>query len=111
MMTKSERNNLILAIISVLSLCIALILNFFRTEWFGVIKGYAPHNFGFNIIYFLPLIFIHFLTAGIALIWLLLKWDSRKNLIIKWITFLLIMPAVAFFIISIAVIFHIFRNN
>ncbi len=111
MITKSERNNLILSIVSVGSLAVALLLNLFRAEWFGVIKGYAPHNAGFNFLYFFPLIFLHFITALISLIWLLLKWDSRQNKRIKRITFVLILPSMIFFIISIAKIISILRIN
>jgi hypothetical protein len=110
-MTKSERNNLILSIISVLALGIALLLNYYRTEWFGVIKGYAPHNFGFNLIYFIPLLFVHYATAGISLFWLLLRWDSRFNIKIKWVTVLLIIPAILSFILGVIQTISLMRMN
>ena len=38
-----------LSIYSLGLLVIAFALNAFRTELFGVVKGYAPHNLTFNL--------------------------------------------------------------
>jgi hypothetical protein len=35
-------------------LIFALLVNEFREPLLGIKKGYAPHNFGFNFVFFLP---------------------------------------------------------
>jgi hypothetical protein len=93
-MTKGEKINLAFSFFSILALITALLLNYFRTELFGVIKGYAPHNFGFNMTYFLPLIFLSLLSAFVSLVWLRNQWKNRKNGKLKWLTLILNLPAV-----------------
>jgi len=109
MISKGEKANLIISVISGVSLIIALILNYFRTEWFGVIKGYAPHNFGFNFTYFLPLIFLSLVTAFISMVWLFSKWKIRQNKIYKWITLVLFLPTICCFFIMLVSIFQMLR--
>jgi ABC-type Fe3+-siderophore transport system permease subunit len=110
MITKQERNNLILSSISTISLIAALALNYFRTEIFGVVKGYAPHNFSFNMVYFFPLLFSGFLTAVISALWLAMKWNARQNKNIKWLTLVLTFPAILAFFGLIISALSIFRN-
>ena len=44
----------ILPIFTIGLLLTTLIINEFRFELFGIRPGYAPHNFGFNMFFFLP---------------------------------------------------------
>jgi len=44
----------ILPIFAIGLLATTLIVNEFRFELFGIRPGYAPHNFGFNMLFFLP---------------------------------------------------------
>jgi hypothetical protein len=46
---------LYLSIISFFLLLIAQIANVFRQELFGIVPGYAPHNFSFNLAFFIPI--------------------------------------------------------
>lgn len=110
-MTKGEKINLTISILSILSLMAAFILNYFRSELFSVIKGYAPHNFGFNMIYFLPLIFLSLLSAFISLIWLHNQWGKRQNRKLKWLTMILSMPAVCCLLLGIIETFMMLRQH
>ena len=109
MTTKGEKANLVFSIVSFTLLLAALILNYLRTELFGVVKGYAPHNFGFNVIYFIPLTFLSVLTAIISVTWLFGNWSKRRNRNIKWITLLLILPVIFSFFIGLINIFQLLR--
>lgn len=110
-MTKGEKINLSISILSVLSLITAFALNYFRTELFGVIKGYAPHNFGFNMIYFLPLILLSLLSAFVSLIWLGNQWKKRPNRKLKWLTMILSIPAVCCLLFGIIETFMLMRQQ
>lgn len=98
-MEKGETTNLIFSIVSVITLMIALILNYFRTELFGVVKGYAPHNFGFNMTIFMPLSLLSFLTGIVSIIWLINKWRKRQNTGLKKLTLILSIPSFGFLIL------------
>ncbi|TYA92387.1 hypothetical protein FUA24_02560 [Seonamhaeicola marinus] len=43
-----------MAFSSLVILIFALLANEFREPLFGIKRGYAPHNFGFNFMFFLP---------------------------------------------------------
>jgi len=109
MRLKGDIINLILSILSLVSLTTALLLNYFRTELFGVVKGYAPHNFSFNITYFFPLSIISILTSLVSLIWLKNKWKHRQNKTVKWITLSMSLPAICFLILMTINVFLILR--
>lgn len=110
-MTKEEKIYLSISILSILSLMAAFILGYFRTELFGVIKGYAPHNYGFNMICFLPLILLSLSFAFVSLIWLSNQWKNRQNRKLKWVIMILSMPAVCIFLYVIIGIFMILRQH
>lgn len=45
-----------------------LTVNYFRAELFGIIPGYAPHNFGFNMLFFIPVnIFLMFCSLFVVI--------------------------------------------
>jgi hypothetical protein len=44
-----------MAVVVALLFTLGLTINFFRRELFGIVPGYAPHNFGFNAFFFIPL--------------------------------------------------------
>ena len=67
--------------IGTLLLLLAFILGFFRQQLFGVIPGYAPHNFAFNVILIFPLVFFSLLICFIVVIVINVKW---KNLNLKY---------------------------
>ena len=39
----------ILVLIANLAFALIFIFGNYRMKWFGVLPGYAPHNFGFNV--------------------------------------------------------------
>jgi hypothetical protein len=109
-MTKGEKFNLAFSILSALSLLLAIVFNLFRTQLFGVIKGYAPHNFGFNLRIFVPLILLSLITAIISIIWVNNRWRNRKSKILKRITVILNFPAIIFLILLLFNLFMIMRK-
>jgi len=71
-----------------------LIINFFRKELFGIIPGYAPHNFGFNFIFFIPL---NLIVIGLCLYIItktLLNWNIGTDRKEKIQTLCLTIPII-----------------
>jgi len=58
----------ILPIFAIGLFLITFVINEFRYELFGIRPGYAPHNFGFNMLFFLPSTVISLICALIVLI-------------------------------------------
>tara|TARA_R110002096_G_C14608788_1_gene723265 strand:+ start:2058 stop:2333 length:276 start_codon:yes stop_codon:yes gene_type:complete len=74
-----------------------LFVNEFR-NYIGFAKGYAPHNFAFNIGFFLPSTFLS-MALGIATIGRTIKhWNSWSNLKKKWIFIGLSLPGIIFWV-------------
>ena len=72
-----------------------LLVNEFR-NYIGFAKGYAPHNFTFNIGFFLPSIFIS-MTIGIMAIGRTIKhWTNWTNLKMKWTIIGFSIPGIGF---------------
>ena len=34
--------------------CAAQVINYYREPWLGIVPGYAPHNFAFNLSFYIP---------------------------------------------------------
>ena len=98
-----QKINLIVAIIALALILLANILNYFRLELFGVIHGYAPHNFAFNLTIFFPLNFFGILLSIITLTLTLGKWRKWTNIRMKWTTLIFN------FIVILYVLFILFR--
>lgn len=82
-------------------LIIALGVNFFREPLFGIKEGYAPHNFGFNIIFFLPSMVIA-LGLGLVVITRTIKhWKTWTDFKKKWILIGLSIPAIGLWAVMI----------
>ncbi|WP_335977350.1 hypothetical protein [Gaetbulibacter jejuensis] len=74
-----------------------LFVNEFRI-YIGFAKGYAPHNFTFNILFFIPASFIS-MIIGIAAIGRTIKhWKSWREIKKKWIIIGLSMPGIVFWV-------------
>ena len=61
-------------------LVITLLLNHFRTILFGFEKGYAPDNFVFNFIIFLPAMLISLILGLTSLVRILKHWKKWDEL-------------------------------
>ena len=87
-----------MALTSFILLALALLINYFREPLLGVKVGYAPHNFSFNFLFFLPVIFTS-LGLGIAVIGRTVKhWKKWNNLNKKLIFIGLSSPIILLFI-------------
>ncbi|MFC4634426.1 hypothetical protein ACFO3O_10945 [Dokdonia ponticola] len=88
-------------------LMIALLINYFREPLLGIKEGYAPHNFSFNFLFFLPAILTS-LGLAIAVVGRTIKhWKKWGDLNRKLLFFGLSSPVillVAFQIIRILTI-------
>ncbi len=75
-------------------LILTLLVNFLREPLLGVKEGYAPHNFGFNVMFFIPSMLIA-LGLGLAVIGRTIKhWKVWTNLSKKWTLIGLSIPAI-----------------
>jgi hypothetical protein len=92
-----QRIDLILARLAASLFSIALILNYFRYELFGVVPGYAPHNFSFNFSIFIPLTVSALLLSTHVNFRVLLYWSDRPNLLQKLLALLLTTPIIVLF--------------
>ncbi|WP_404986887.1 hypothetical protein ACI513_07980 [Chryseobacterium sp. M5] len=46
---KAQFIDYLLIVIANLAFALIFIFGYYRLEWFGVIPGYAPYNFAFNV--------------------------------------------------------------
>lgn len=90
-----------MALTSFALLFIALLINYFREPLLGIKEGYAPHNFSFNFLFFLPAILTS-LGLGVAVIGRTIKhWKKWKNLNKKLLFIGLSSPVILLFIFQI----------
>lgn len=89
--------DIILSLLAIALLAIALILNYFRLELFNVVPGYAPHNFWFNLTFFIPLTVSSLLISIIVNVRILANWKNRPNFIKKIISLILTTPIIIMF--------------
>lgn len=73
-------------------LIIALVVNYFRLEWLGVVPGYAPHNFSFNVVFFIPIVLTSTLISYFVAGQTLMNWRRLPNIGIKFLTVLMTAP-------------------
>ncbi|MCX7550124.1 hypothetical protein [Xanthomarina sp. F2636L] len=86
-------------------LILALVINEFREPLFGIKKGYAPHNFGYNFTFFLPSMLI-VIGLGFVVIGLAIKhWKTWTDLNKKLILIELSFPAIGIWIFIIVKMF------
>ncbi len=89
------------AIIADCLLIIALIINYFRLEWFGIVPGYAPHNFSFNFVFFIPMVLTSALIAYFVAGQTLLNWKRLPDIRVKLLIVLMTLPIPILLIIQI----------
>jgi len=87
-----------MALASLGILILTLVINEFREPLLGIKKGYAPHNFGFNFMFFLPSMLIT-LGLGLAVVGRTIKhWKTWTDLNKKWTLIGLSIPAIGLWI-------------
>ncbi|EAP87150.1 hypothetical protein [Croceibacter atlanticus] len=97
-MNKKLKWTLRMALTSFSLLVFALLINYFREPLLGIKEGYAPHNFSFNFLFFLPAILTS-LGLGIAVIGRTIKhWKNWNSLNRKLIFIGLSSPVILLFI-------------
>jgi len=87
----------ILPILSTGLLMITLLINHFRFELLGIVPGYAPHNFGFNMLFFLPSTILSLIGALIVLF----RIDKIKIKRVNLIRVLIVLPIIALWTIQV----------
>ena len=91
----SERKLLNISIFLFFALISILLISYYR-RFFGVIEGYAPYEFAFNMLFFIPsILFIMIMTLVITLK-VKSKWRYYKNTSWKWITISFLSPVILF---------------
>lgn len=82
-------------------LILSLVINEFREPLFGIKKGYAPHNFGFNFLFFLPSM-LFAIGLGFAVIGRTIKyWKTWEDLNKKLTLIGLSIPSIGLLIFMI----------
>jgi len=71
-----------------------LVVNEFRYELFGIVPGYAPHNFSFNLSFFLPSMVLLLIGALIVVVRFKHKATTRER---NW-RLVLVSPVIVFWI-------------
>lgn len=95
--SNGQKINLIVSTVSLISISLAILLNQYRYELFGVVPGNAANNAGFNMLIFLPLSFVGLLLSVISLTLTVVKWKKWRNVKIRIWTFVMALPAIGFF--------------
>jgi len=95
---------------SIVSCCLILmiyLINYTKEFIFGLKDGYAPHNFGINILVFGPLMLLSFILSLIVVIRIIKYWKLWGNLKSKYLTLGLALPAIIIYTDLLIIIFSI----
>jgi hypothetical protein len=68
--------------------------NHFRLELFGIVPGYAPHNFGFNMLFFIPANLLIILGCFIVIARTLINWNHWRKPTQRIIPLCLTLPII-----------------
>ena len=98
---KKEKWTIKLATFSLTSLIAILTINYFREELFGIKKGYAPHNFAFNMTFLLPATFVILMTSTITIAGTLFNWRKWTGLKERLVPLLMTVPIIGLFLFQI----------
>jgi hypothetical protein len=99
--TERFRRAAFFALGSLLLFLVAETVNFNREAWLGVTPGYAPHNFSFNLSFYLPMMVVSNVLAFTAVVYYIrsLRAARKKGLrprALEWMTVLPIIPVLYF---------------
>lgn len=97
----SINKTLLISIISCVIFISVYIINIYREELFGVIPGYGPHNFGFNILFYIPLNVLSLTLSIYAIFQAIRKWRVWNEITKKTLILFLSSPTIFFWIILI----------
>ena len=95
---RHQRKLLCWAISADALLITTLVVNYFRFDWFGIVPGYAPHNFSFNVVFFIPVVFTAALIAYFVAGQVLINWRRLPKGLIKLLIILMTAPIPILFI-------------
>ena len=82
---------------SIVSFCLVLmmfIIDFIKEPILGLKDGYAPHNFGLNILIIAPSMLISFILSLIVAFRIVKYWKIWPTLKSKYVTLVLALPAI-----------------
>lgn len=109
---KAQFIDYLLIVIANLAFALIFIFGYYKFEWFGIIPGYAPYNFAFNVGVILPLTFISFAISVFVFFRALLNWKKRPNKLDNSFLVFFSLPSIILFIrVFISLMFHIFTSN
>lgn len=91
----NERTLFHISILLLSSLIAVLLICHYR-RLFGVIEGYAPYEFTFNMLFFLPSLLIIFIGTLITTLKVKSKWIYYENNRLKWFTMTFLTPIILF---------------
>lgn len=109
---RAERIDYILIVIANLAFALIFIFGNYRLEWFGVIPGYAPYNFAFNVGVILPLTFISVVISIVVFFRILVSWKKRKNKLDNYFFVFFSLPGIILVLrIFTVLVFDIFTSD
>jgi hypothetical protein len=102
---------LIFAVGSLLVFLIVETVNFNREAWLGITPGYAPHNFGFNVSFYMPSMIVSSGLAIMSVVYYIrsmrvLRRNGLRPRVLEWATVLPIGPIL---MLNVMVILFIIR--
>lgn len=109
---KAQFIDYILIVIANLAFALIFIFGYYRLEWFGIIPGYAPYNFAFNVGLILPLTFVSFVLSVFAFLRAVQNWNKRPNKLDNSFLIFFSLPSIILVVkVFISLVFHIFTSN
>ncbi|MBN2565353.1 MAG: hypothetical protein JXB46_06550 [Candidatus Eisenbacteria bacterium] len=103
---------LVFSVGSLLVMVIAETVNFNREAWFGVTPVYAPHNFSFNLSFFLPMMLLSVVFAVASPVYYIrslraLRRDGPRPRAREWATVLPAAPTFAGIVIFVLFVIRV----
>jgi hypothetical protein len=76
-------------------------INYFREELFGIVPGYAPHNFSFNLTFFIPANFFILICCLVVIIRTLFNWNKWSEARKRFWSLILTIPIILLWVVQI----------
>ncbi|HEU4719087.1 MAG TPA: hypothetical protein VFU15_14685 [Bacteroidia bacterium] len=97
---------IVCAVLSFLFFFLAIALNAFRYQLFGINAHDAPGNFSFNTAIFIPLVLGSILLIPFVIYGVIAKWKYKPRRRLLLVSFLFILPELTFLVIGLFLLFR-----
>lgn len=83
-----------MAVVSFSLILMIFIIDYIKEPILGLKKGYAPHNYGLNILMIAPSMLLSFILSIIVAFRIIKYWKAWPSLKSKYLTLVLALPAI-----------------